>query len=132
MSPNHVIDLNSIFKNSILKHYFKVIYKEKIPFELPPSYRGQLVKYLYKLTIGTQQLNCSTQLLRVPFRVITIKDFNKHLAKYNRENSVSSEKTFESDLDLSNPFIIIDKNKEDNLEYILEVLQDLTAKKQAR
>jgi hypothetical protein len=87
---------------------------------------------LYKITIGTQQLNCSTQLLRVPFRVITIKDFNKHLAKYNRENSVSTEKTYESDLDLNNPFIIIEKNKEDNLEYILEVLQDLTAKKQAR
>ncbi len=99
---------------------------------MPPSYRGQLVKYLYKITIGTQQLNCSTQLLRVPFRVITIKDFNKHLAKYNRENSVSTEKTYESDLDLNNPFIIIEKNKEDNLEYILEVLQDLTAKKQAR
>lgn len=43
-----------------------------------------------------------------------------------------SEKSIENEDELNNPFLIVEKNKEDNLEFILEVLQDLTAKKTTR
>lgn len=53
--------------------FFSVdIYSETLPNESPPSYRGQLVKYSYKITIGTQRVNCPIQLLRVPLRVLVI------------------------------------------------------------
>jgi RAB6A-GEF complex partner protein 2 len=64
--------------------------------------------------------------------VIAIKDFFKHLNQYKSENSSDSDKNYTSqELEIikDNPFLIVDKNKEENLEFILEVLQDLTAKK---
>jgi len=51
---------------------FIVVYKETLPNELPPSYRGQAVKYSYKITIGTQRVNSPIRLLRVPFRVLVL------------------------------------------------------------
>jgi hypothetical protein len=44
-----------------------------IPINSPPSYRGQAVKYSYKITIGTQRVNSPTKLLRIPFRVLSLK-----------------------------------------------------------
>merc|ERR1719320_1751349 len=41
-------------------------YTETIPHTASPTYRGTAVKYSYKLTIGTQKLNCQTSMLRVP------------------------------------------------------------------
>ena len=53
-------------------HVFSDTYKEMIPSDAPPSFRGQAVKYSYKITIGTQRLNHPTKLLRVPFRVLVL------------------------------------------------------------
>lgn len=50
-----------------------VLYKETISCDAPPTYRGQLVKYAYKITIGTQKLGAPTKLLRVPLRVIVLQ-----------------------------------------------------------
>ncbi|KAE8637043.1 hypothetical protein XENTR_v10003290 [Xenopus tropicalis] len=47
-------------------------YSESLPLAAPPSFRGQSVKYVYKLTIGCQRVNCPIQLLRVPFRVLLL------------------------------------------------------------
>uniref|UniRef100_A0A8C5MY83 RGP1 homolog, RAB6A GEF complex partner 1 n=1 Tax=Leptobrachium leishanense TaxID=445787 RepID=A0A8C5MY83_9ANUR len=47
-------------------------YSETLPLAAPPSFRGQSVKYVYKLTIGCQRVNCPIQLLRVPFRVLLL------------------------------------------------------------
>lgn len=47
-------------------------YSETLPLSAPPSFRGQSVKYVYKLTIGCQRVNCPIQLLRVPFRVLVL------------------------------------------------------------
>lgn len=116
----------------IIKRLSIVSYKENIPYDLPPSFRGQLIKYNYKLTIGVQKLNCPTKLLRIPIRVVAIKDFHKHLNRYKSENSSdndSNSRINEIEITKENPFLIVDKNKEENLEFILEVLQDLTAKK---
>lgn len=48
------------------------IYREIIPSDAPPSYRGHAVKYSYKITVGTQRVNTAIKLLRVPFRVLSL------------------------------------------------------------
>ncbi|XP_035282075.1 RAB6A-GEF complex partner protein 2 isoform X1 [Anguilla anguilla] len=47
-------------------------YSEIVPTDGPPSFRGQAVKYVYKLTIGCQRVNSPIKLLRVPFRVLVL------------------------------------------------------------
>ncbi|KAF7239985.1 RAB6A-GEF complex partner protein 2 [Varanus komodoensis] len=47
-------------------------YCEVLPVDGPPSFRGQAVKYVYKLTIGCQRVNSPIKLLRVPFRVLVL------------------------------------------------------------
>ncbi|NXE55431.1 RGP1 protein, partial [Casuarius casuarius] len=47
-------------------------YSETLPIDGPPSFRGQSVKYVYKLTIGCQRVNSPIKLLRVPFRVLVL------------------------------------------------------------
>lgn len=47
-------------------------YSEVLPLEGPPSFRGQSVKYVYKLTIGCQRVNSPITLLRVPLRVLVL------------------------------------------------------------
>ncbi|XP_054545800.1 RAB6A-GEF complex partner protein 2 isoform X2 [Talpa occidentalis] len=49
-------------------------YSEVLPIEGPPSFRGQSVKYVYKLTIGCQRVNSPITLLRVPLRVLVLTD----------------------------------------------------------
>uniref|UniRef100_A0A4W5KUQ9 GP1 homolog, RAB6A GEF complex partner 1 n=1 Tax=Hucho hucho TaxID=62062 RepID=A0A4W5KUQ9_9TELE len=41
-------------------------YNEVVPNDGPPSFRGQSVKYVYKLNIGCQRVNSPIKLLRVP------------------------------------------------------------------
>lgn len=48
-------------------------YSEVVPVDGPPSFRGQSVKYVYKLTIGCQRVNSPIKLLRVPFRVLVLQ-----------------------------------------------------------
>ncbi|XP_048827274.1 RAB6A-GEF complex partner protein 2 isoform X2 [Brienomyrus brachyistius] len=48
-------------------------YSEVVPTDGPPSFRGQAVKYVYKLTIGCQRVNSPIKLLRVPFRVLVLQ-----------------------------------------------------------
>lgn len=47
-------------------------YTEVIPVTAPPSYRGQMVKYSYKITVGTQRINEPTKLLKIPIRVLNL------------------------------------------------------------
>ncbi|KAG7156535.1 RAB6A-GEF complex partner protein 2-like 2 [Homarus americanus] len=50
---------------------------EILPCDAPPTYRGQLLKYAYKITIGTQRLGSPTKLLRVPIRVIVLRGLSE-------------------------------------------------------
>jgi len=48
-------------------------YSETLPGDdIPPSFKGLSVKYLYKLTIGVQHANTPVKLLRIPLRVLTL------------------------------------------------------------
>jgi len=51
---------------------FLDLYSEILPNDAPPSYKGHLVKYAYKITVGMQRLNSPIKLLRVPIRVVVI------------------------------------------------------------
>lgn len=52
--------------------YVSDLYSEILPNDAPPSYKGHLVKYAYKITVGMQRLNSPIKLLRVPIRVVVI------------------------------------------------------------
>ena len=66
---------------------------------------------------------------------MAIKDFDKHLAKFKRDNSLAqspqTDHCDENELK-KDPFYIVEKNKDANLEFILDVLQDITGKKGLR
>ncbi|CAD5115553.1 DgyrCDS4517 [Dimorphilus gyrociliatus] len=98
------------------------IYKESIPLDAPPSYRGNSIKYAYKITIGTQQLNKPTELLRVSFRVLVVPGLND-LTVYADPDSLTP----------SNPFRKQQKNKETAptgiLDIALQIIQNLTCRR---
>ncbi|KAJ8963304.1 hypothetical protein NQ318_018773 [Aromia moschata] len=95
------------------------IYREKIPSDSPPSYRGQLVKYSYKITIGTQRVNSPVKLLRVPIRVLP-------LCEAFLSEAVCNETTEE--LTPTNPFLEV-RQKERPLDLALQSLQNITARR---
>ncbi|XP_065206877.1 RAB6A-GEF complex partner protein 2 [Planococcus citri] len=93
------------------------LYTETLPNEIPPSYRGKLVKYSYKITIGTQRINSAMKELTIPLRILVIDGFP--------EVNVCEDSI---DLSPSNPFLdICEKDKE--LEPTLQVLQNITARR---
>ncbi|XP_075595319.1 RAB6A-GEF complex partner protein 2-like [Balearica regulorum gibbericeps] len=47
-------------------------YCEMLPIDGPPSFQGQSVKYMYKLTIGCQCVNSPIKLLHIPFHVLVL------------------------------------------------------------
>jgi hypothetical protein len=51
---------------------FLDVYEDVVPSESPPSYKGQAVKYSYKVTIGAQKVNQPAKLIRIPFRVMVL------------------------------------------------------------
>ena len=73
---------------------FSVIYRESLPIDAPPSYRGKLVKYAYKVTVGTQKLGSPISLLRLPLRVIVLQGVAPSVVNSDTE-----------DLSPSNPFL---------------------------
>ncbi|XP_056648114.1 RAB6A-GEF complex partner protein 2 [Diorhabda sublineata] len=97
------------------------IYREKIPNDSPPSYRGQLVKYSYKITIGTQRVNSQIKLLRVPIRVLP-------LCETLMNDAVAMCNDTTEELTPANPFLEIRK-KESPLEIALQSLQNITARR---
>ena len=46
-------------------------FSECIPSNSPPSFNGTALKYVYKITIGTQRLNSVIQFLKMPLKVLT-------------------------------------------------------------
>ncbi|WAQ94480.1 RGP1-like protein, partial [Mya arenaria] len=94
-----------------------ITYSEIIPVDAPPSFRGQAVKYSYKLTLGTQRLNHPTKLLRIPFRVLVLHGLND-LSVYLDPEEVQP----------SNPFLL--SKKEDTvMDVALHILETVTARK---
>ncbi|XP_076068767.1 RAB6A-GEF complex partner protein 2 isoform X2 [Oratosquilla oratoria] len=87
------------------------MYRETLPCEAPPSYRGQLVKYAYKITIGTQRLGAPIKLLRVPLRVVVLQGLSD-ACLYSESGELAP----------SNPFLQ-NQHKESPMETALQIIQ---------
>lgn len=103
------------------------IYREKIPNDSPPSFRGQLVKYSYKITIGMQRVNCPIKMLRVPLRILPIDI----AALGDLGGAFCNETTDE--LSPANPFLDVrERDRLDNqtpFDLALQALQNITARR---
>ncbi|OWF54079.1 RAB6A-GEF complex partner protein 2-like [Mizuhopecten yessoensis] len=93
-------------------------FEDTIPSDAPPSYRGQAVKYSYKLTIGTQKFDHPTKLLRIPFRVLVLHGLND-ISVYTEGEEVTP----------SNPFLKPQQTENSLLDIALQVLATITARK---
>lgn len=98
-------------------------YSEVIATRVPPTFRGNYVKYSYKLTIGTQRVNCPTTLIRVPFRVLVLPDLD-HYIRQDKAAVASSQTSTQVD----NPFVCSNRAEIDSLTTALDALQTLTAR----
>ncbi|CAF1635875.1 unnamed protein product [Rotaria magnacalcarata] len=98
-------------------------YSETISTHVPPTFRGNYVKYSYKLTIGTQRVNHPTTLIRVPFRVLVVPD----LDKYIRQDKVAIASS-QPGTKVDNPFVCPNRTEIDSLTTALDALQILTSR----
>ncbi|CAH4036888.1 unnamed protein product [Pieris brassicae] len=98
-------------------------YRESLPIEAPPSYRGNLVKYSYKVTIATQKVGSHIRMVRIPFRVLPISPI---MNVQDLAALCGNETTDE--LQPTNPFSE-ERKVETPLTMALQVLQNLTARR---
>ncbi|XP_017771625.1 PREDICTED: RAB6A-GEF complex partner protein 2 [Nicrophorus vespilloides] len=99
------------------------IYREKIPNDAPPSYRGQLVKYSYKVIVGMQRVNNAIKLLKVPIRVLPVN-------LYGLGDAACLCNDTSEELSPANPFLEVnEKEKETPFEFALQALQNITARR---
>ncbi|GAB6033623.1 hypothetical protein CHUAL_013683 [Chamberlinius hualienensis] len=94
------------------------IYRETLPSEALPSYRGHALKYTYKITVGTQRVGSTIRLLRIPIRVLMLPTILDNVA-------VQSES---GDMAPSNPFLQ-NRRKESPLDLALQLLQNITTRR---
>lgn len=92
------------------------VYRETIPSMVPPSYKGQAVRYAYKVTIGAQKVNALTRLLRIPIKVFVVEGLMEAL----RERLAKAAP--------SNPFLP-SASRQSVLEVAVDFLEDLTSRR---
>lgn len=92
------------------------IYKETIPSSVPPSYKGQAVRYAYKVTIGAQRVNALTRLLRIPIKVFVVEGLMEALKERLAKTAPS------------NPFLPT-ASRQSVLEVAVDFLEDLTSRR---
>ena len=94
-------------------------YTETIPHTASPTYRGTAVKYSYKLTIGTQKLNCQTSMLRVPIRVLSIAGCRPETGQQEVEDRLGP----------ASPFLEEEGVGVSPADLIMQAVQDITSKR---
>lgn len=101
---------------------FQVWYRESLPIEAPPSYRGTSVKYSYKITIATQKVGSHIKMVRIPFRVLPISPIinmqdlavlcgNETTEELQPTNPFSEERKVETPLTMALQVLQVMKNK---------------------
>ncbi|KAL0869022.1 hypothetical protein ABMA27_007341 [Loxostege sticticalis] len=98
-------------------------YRESLPIEAAPSYRGTSVKYSYKVTIATQKVGSHIKMVRIPFRVLPISP----IMNMQDLAALCGNETTE-ELQPTNPFSE-ERKVETPLTMALQVLQNLTARR---
>lgn len=88
----------------------------------PPTYRGQAIRYFWKITIATQRVGSKVQVLRCPIRVLPLPTAIRPDDVPGLCNETNEE------LAPTNPFL--EKRKtESKLEIALHHLQNITARR---
>ena len=72
-------------------------------------------------------------MIRLPFRVYSLLDFEKYIPKtenifFQTEINNEISTTIENLKEKSNPFLIVEKSEFENLEYALQILEDICAR----
>jgi len=103
-------------------------YTETVPSSAPPTYRGAAIKYSYKLTVGTQRLDCRTvSMLKVPIRVLSVSGVSISPSLQNGDHKER--------LGPSSPFIDSDSGSDtetdraSTADLIMQAVQDITSKR---
>lgn len=95
------------------------VYKETLPSNAPPSYKGQCIKYAYKITIGAQRVNAVIKLLKIPIRVLVLTGIpESRILNQNEELQFTP----------TNPFLQ-SQQKQSATEVMLQMLETLTARR---
>ena len=78
---------SSLISRHLSQKWFTFIidfYSDTIPFDGVPSYKGQAVKYSYKITVGTSRVQGQSKLLRLPIRILVLQGWYQiiHVCQY--------------------------------------------------
>ncbi|PAA75267.1 hypothetical protein BOX15_Mlig031528g4, partial [Macrostomum lignano] len=76
-------------------------YEESLPWDAPPSHRGAGIRYSYKLVLGVSSLLGKTQLLRLPFRVLSVHG----IKRIDQTLSTGDDGGAASQANKANPFV---------------------------
>jgi hypothetical protein len=101
-------------------------YREQVPSNCPPTYRGIDIKYYYKVSIATQRVGSRVQLLQVPIRVLPLLQIEDSKAEALPPpcDDITNE-----ELSPTNPFLENDRKVVSKIELALENLQNVTARR---
>lgn len=99
-----------------------VMFRETLSVNTPPTYRGVMVKYYYKITVATQRVGSTVQALHIPIRVLPLPPVN------SSDEAVTLNDESNEDLAPNNPFLE-KKKAPSKIEYALHYLQNITARR---
>uniref|UniRef100_A0A182PAC1 RAB6A-GEF complex partner protein 2 n=1 Tax=Anopheles epiroticus TaxID=199890 RepID=A0A182PAC1_9DIPT len=99
------------------------LYREFVPLNTPPTYRGIRVKYYYKITVATQRLGSNVQALNIPIRVLPLP-----LPQSDLDEAITLNDESNEDLAPNNPFLE-KKRPPSRIEYALHYLRGVTARR---
>ncbi|KAL1375216.1 hypothetical protein pipiens_017623 [Culex pipiens pipiens] len=98
------------------------MFRETLSVNTPPTYRGVMVKYYYKITVATQRVGSTVQALHIPIRVLPLPPVNCS------DEAVTLNDESNEDLAPNNPFLE-KKKAPSKIEYALHYLQNITARR---
>ncbi|XP_058823491.1 RAB6A-GEF complex partner protein 2 [Topomyia yanbarensis] len=98
------------------------MFRETLSVNTPPTYRGVMVKYYYKITVATQRVGSTVQALYIPIRVLPLPPIN------SSDEAITLNDESNEDLAPNNPFIE-KKKAPSKIEYALHYLQNITARR---
>lgn len=100
-------------------------YREEIPSNCPPTFKGIDIKYYYKVSVATQRLGSKVQLLQIPIRVLPLINIEEKVEQL----PVQCDEITNEELTPTNPFLENDRKVISKVEIALETLQNITARR---
>ncbi|CAD7093498.1 unnamed protein product [Hermetia illucens] len=98
------------------------LYRETLPINGPPTYRGHGIKYFYRITIATQRVKSKVHILSVPIRVLPLP------AVVRPEEVPALCNDTNEELAPTNPFLE-NYNTQSEVEVSWHHLQNITARR---